>query len=183
MPDKATADWSIERVEEMRIGAERDREIAALLDHAFENDYKGRSFYENRQHCRLLAVLGTRIIGHVGLSFRAVRLGDELMDIIGLGDVAVHSDFRDAGIGTALVEASLDEARTVGVDFAVLFGVRQLYERAGFRSAQNTVIHCEMLGARTKDVVRNENSYLKVCELTSKPWNPDLPLDVAGFAF
>ena len=54
-----------------------------------------------------------------------------------LGPIAVHPDFRCQGLGGALVERSLDDAKRLGHRAVMLVGDAPYYERFGF-SAQAT---------------------------------------------
>lgn len=49
-----------------------------------------------------------------------------------LGPIAVHPDFRCRGLGGALVERSLDEAKRLGHRAVILVGDAPYYERFGF---------------------------------------------------
>ena len=52
-----------------------------------------------------------------------------------LGPIAVHPDFRCQGLGGALVERSLDEAKRLGHRAVMLVGDAPYYERFGFSAA------------------------------------------------
>jgi RimJ/RimL family protein N-acetyltransferase len=58
---------------------------------------------------------------------------------VGVLGISVHRDFRDRGLGTALLETVLDEARSLGLRivwltvFATNDRARHVYEKVGFR--------------------------------------------------
>ena len=174
----------IERIEEMRLEAEDDDEIAALIETCFtESDFGGRSFFQNRPHVRLIRRERGRIVGHLGLSFRAIRLGDALVNVGGIGDVAVHPDARGRKFGTALVEATIEAAQESTASFLLLFGTRSLYAAAGFEKAGNDVTVTQMQGARTRGIETWAAKALMVLPLRDAAWDPGAPVDLMGFPF
>ena len=48
------------------------------------------------------------VLGHLALGLRAVRLGEELLDVIGIAEVGVDKAHRGQGIARALMEAALE---------------------------------------------------------------------------
>ena len=174
---------AIERIEELRLSDAQERGIAALLAECMSADYEGRSYFQNRAHCRFIVEDGGTIIGHLGISYRAIRMGDELVDIVGIGEVAVTENHRHQGIGGQLLDAALEEGRTARADFAALFGEKSLYAGTGFVHAPNRLTASEMGGVRTGDIVREPNSYFMVKRLGEREWDADVPIDLAGFPF
>ena len=174
---------TVDRVEELRLSHEADGQIGALLALCYRTDFEGRSFYQNRHHCRFMVRSGAQLIGHLAVCYRAVRLGDEPVDIIGIGEVAVHPDFRRRGICAAMLDAAIDDASHSIAEFALLFGEASIYSGAGFVSAQNSVTTTEMRGAQTLRVETKVSPHLMVRPLTDRTWDFKAPLDLAGFSF
>jgi putative acetyltransferase len=54
---------------------------------------------------------------------------------LGLAPVAVHPDFQNVGIGSALIRAGLAECRRLGIPWVVLLGHETYYPRFGFAPA------------------------------------------------
>ena len=145
----------LQRHEELRLPADVESDIAALLALCFTDaDFGGRSYFQNRHHLRFCLYEGDALAGHLALVYRAVRLGDRRLDIVGLAEVAVHPGHRRKGVASTLVQAALDEGRAARADAALLFGDEPLYTRAGFRTVQNRITLIEMEGARTGITVR-----------------------------
>ncbi|SMX32162.1 GNAT family N-acetyltransferase [Maliponia aquimaris] len=169
----------IEAIPEHVLTEADETQIAALLRQCFPTNFGGRSFYQQRPTLRLVWREGG-ILGHVALFCRAVRLDGELTDILGLGDIATDPQARGWGIGTALVQRALE---TGSAPFAVLFGARTLYDRAGFKPVANPYLHVDMTGARTQAVVRRNSQFLKVRARADRPWPEGAEVDFLGSLF
>jgi len=76
-----------------------------------------------------IARVGTLLVGSVRLS--PIRIGGTPAII--LGPLAVEPAFAGRGIGTALLMASLDAARTGGHNLVMLVGDEPFYGKVGFR--------------------------------------------------
>ena len=74
------------------------------------------------------ARIGTLLVGSVRLT--PIRVGEA--PALLLGPLTVEPPFRDRGIGFALIERALAEARAQGHRLAVLVGDEPYYGRAGF---------------------------------------------------
>ena len=173
----------ITRHEETRLTAGLEAEITDLLARCFPTDFGGRSFFQNRHHARLVAREGEVLVGHLAVCFRAVRLGEELLDAAGFAEVAVDPAFRGRGVGAALIAAGLEEARAARAAVALLFGERSLYAAAGFAAAGNPVTRTDTPGARTGETLRGPHPCLRVHPLNGRAWNDAATLDLAGFVF
>ena len=75
------------------------------------------------------ARIGTLLVGSVRLT--PVRIGDT--PALLLGPLTVEPPFSARGIGLALIERALDEARGQGHRLSVLVGDEPYYARAGFK--------------------------------------------------
>ena len=174
---------SIERIEEIRLSRVDDQNIADLLAEAFAENFGSRSYYQNRHHIRLVQRSGSRIVGHIALCFRDVRLGRTLVPIVGLAEVATAPDFQGQGIATRLLQATFDEARQSSAQFILLFGDRPIYAGNGFASYRNPVTYLELDGAITRGVKFSRDHDLMVFPLTEKPWDSNAALDILGHKF
>jgi predicted N-acetyltransferase YhbS len=75
------------------------------------------------------ARIGTLLVGSVRLT--PIRIGET--PALLLGPLTVEPPFRDRGIGFALIERALAEARTQGHRLALLVGDEPYYGRSGFK--------------------------------------------------
>ena len=173
----------VERIEEMRLIAPDERQIAALLEAAFATDFGGKSFFQQRQHVRLVVRADGQIVGHMGLCFRAVRLGGTLVDIVGLGDVAAHPGYRGKGIASTLMKAAIAEAKQTQAAFFVLFGDRPIYAGHGFENVAGRVRYIDLAGAQTGTVKEDHHPDLMVLPLMAQTWTTGQTLDLVGHSF
>jgi predicted N-acetyltransferase YhbS len=87
---------------------------------------------EEVSHCLDLsftARVGTLLVGSVRLSPIVIGTTPALL----LGPLTVEPPFRDRGIGQALIERALHEARAKGHRLVVLVGDEPFYGKAGFK--------------------------------------------------
>jgi predicted N-acetyltransferase YhbS len=75
------------------------------------------------------ARIGTLLVGSVRLS--PIRVGET--PALLLGPLTVEPPFRDRGIGLALIERALKEAKAKGHRLVVLVGDEPYYARCGFK--------------------------------------------------
>lgn len=78
----------VEAIPKWQFSPADETEIAGLLARCFPTDFSGRSFFQQRHHLRLVIRAQGRIVGHMALLFRAIRLGETLVNIAGLAEVA-----------------------------------------------------------------------------------------------
>jgi predicted N-acetyltransferase YhbS len=87
---------------------------------------------EQVAHCLDLsftARIGTLLVGSVQLT--PIRIGETAALL--LGPLTIEPPFRERGIGQALIERALAQARAKGHRLAVLVGDEAYYAKAGFR--------------------------------------------------
>jgi putative acetyltransferase len=86
----------------------------------------------------LVAMHGDDVVGHVAVS--PVTMSDGTPLWYGLGPVSVEPAFQGRGVGLALVNAALEQARSLGAAGCVVLGEPGYYGRFGFRSRQGPVL-------------------------------------------
>lgn len=158
--------------------------IARLLARCFSTDFGGRSFFQTRHSWRHVLRHDDAIVAHLAVQLRAVRLGDDLVTIAGIADVATDPDYRGQGHAAALLQAAIAAARQSPADFVLLFGTAKLYPAAGFRPIANPLTYVDLTGARTgalNDAKVEE--HLQVLALTDRTWDGTKPLDLLGGLF
>ena len=173
----------IERVPEWQLTTADDRGIGDLLDRAFREDFGGRSYYKQRHHLRLLHREDERILAHMGLAYRTIRLGDQLVDICGLADVATAPETRGRGLASGLLAEAIAFARESPADFFVLFGDRPMYAGHGFRPAPNRMRFVAIHEFRLIDVREDFDDGLMVLPVGDLDWDDAAPVDLLGPMF
>ena len=173
----------IERIEEMRISGADEAAIGRMLDAAFDADYDGRSYYQQRHHVRFIVRNGIEIVGHMALCLRAIRMGDALVQTAGLAEVATHPDHRGKGIASALMQAVISESKASPADFLVLFGDEALYAGVGCVSVPNKTISTSYHTVRTGPLEQRQGDKLMVMQLRDRLWDNSAIVDLVGHAF
>jgi len=84
----------------------------------------------------LVAESDGRIIGHVLFSPITIETADRPVATLSLAPVAVHPDFQRRGVGSALVRAGLEAARSLGRTSVIVLGHAEYYPRFGFVPAR-----------------------------------------------
>jgi predicted N-acetyltransferase YhbS len=172
----------IERIDEVRLAAADDAAIAALLTRAFGEAFGGNSFHQQRHHIRFVA-RDPDIIGHCALTYRAIRVAGEMVNIMGLAEVATDPGHRGRGIASALVQAAIAEAKLSPAPFLLLFGDAKLYAAAGFRPVRHKLRSVAMYWARTLRTQSRQSDSLMVLPLTDAQWPDVADIDMLGHLF
>ena len=76
-----------------------------------------------------------KIVGHINYSRGSIDYGDEKVDAVVLGPLAIHRDYQNQGLGSELIEYTLNLAENDGIPFVVVIGDENYYRRFGFVSA------------------------------------------------
>lgn len=161
-----------------------DAAIARLLASCFTTDFGGRSFFQTRHSWRHILRHEGQVIAHLAVQLRAVRLGEDLLTIAGIADVATHPDHRGRGHAAALLQAALTTARQSPARHVLLFGTAKLYPAAGFGAIRNPLTYIDLTGARSGYLHRDRpEDHLQVLDLADTPWDESKPLDLLGGLF
>ena len=159
----------IEKIPEWHLSSQDHTEIASLLARCFTTDFGGRSFFTQPHHLRLIHRQGP-IIAHMALLLRSVQLGDRLVTIAGLAEVATEPANRGQGLAATLLQAAIAEARTSRAEYLLLFGTAKLYTAAGFRNIPN-------------QIAQISDTSLMMLPVKDRPWPDTAPLDLKGPSF
>jgi predicted N-acetyltransferase YhbS len=109
--------------------------IERLHERTFGPGRYARTAYRLREHVAhglglsFTARIGTLLVGSVRLS--PVRIGETKALL--LGPLTVEPPFRERGVGQALIERALEEARAKGHRLVVLVGDEPYYGKCGFK--------------------------------------------------
>ncbi len=175
---KLTAHSAAESADSVRNAA-----IADLLDTCFDSVHGGRTYYKQVPHECLLVWSGSDLIGHVGMDFRMVRVGEAILPILGIIDLCVTPPARRQGIGAALLQRAEERAKAQSFSLAMADDQR-LYHRTGYSllpAASVTFLAIDEL--RSHSVIRRDLSDIfMVKQLGGDAW-PDGQIDLLGYLF
>jgi predicted N-acetyltransferase YhbS len=175
---------TLETIAERLLTPTDESEIAALLARCFTTDFGGRSFFQTRHSWRHIVRQDGRVVAHLAVQLRAVRLGEQLLTIAGIADVATDPDWRGRGMAARLLQAALAQARQSPASHVLLFGTAGLYPAAGFRPISNPIRYLDLSGARSNALCHQAAAeHLQVLDLTEQPWSDAEGLDLLGGLF
>ncbi|MBI2928604.1 MAG: N-acetyltransferase [Verrucomicrobia bacterium] len=121
-------------------------EIRRVLVAAFGGDAEARLVEALRNHAALVASLvacaAGEIVGHLAFSPMHADGQPDRRDLLGLAPVAVHPQWQQRGIGSALLRTGLDECRRRAVAAVFVLGDPEFYSRFGFRSGHVGGLSC-----------------------------------------
>ncbi len=83
----------------------------------------------------LVAEQDGAVVGHLMLSWLPTRVEGHLLRVVALAPVAVLPERQRQGIGSRLVEASIEAARALNVEAIIVLGHPRFYPRFGFSAA------------------------------------------------
>jgi len=126
-----------ETVLEWELGDEAQLDIVALLEACFPGVFEGRTYFKQVPGLRVLAYEDGVLIGHLALEHRVVRVGDAVLRILGIVDLAVVEASRGRGVGAGLLGQAEEIARRAGIGFLVAMADRHdLYLAQGFHGLE-----------------------------------------------
>jgi len=117
-PETADDALAIERLHERTFGPGRVAKTA----------YRIREGVEHQPELSFTARIGTLLVGSVRLT--PIRIG--ATKALLLGPLTIEPPFRDRGIGKALIDRALAEAKAKGHHLVVLVGDEPYYSKSGF---------------------------------------------------
>jgi predicted N-acetyltransferase YhbS len=119
LPETAADAAAIDRLHERTFGPGRYAKTA----------YRLREQADHRLDVSFTARTGTLLVGSVRLT--PVRIG--AVKALLLGPLTVEPAFRERGVGQALIERALAEARAKGEKLVILVGDEPYYGKCGFK--------------------------------------------------
>jgi len=119
LPETTADAPAIERLHERTFGPGRYAKTA----------YRLREQADHRLDVSFTARTGTLLVGSVRLT--PIRIGEAKALL--LGPLTVEPAFRERGVGQALIERALSEARAKGDKLVILVGDEPYYGKCGFK--------------------------------------------------
>ena len=90
-----------------------------------------------------VAVIDDRVVGHLFFSLVTIEARDRSWPAIGLAPLSVLPEYQRQGIGTALMNAGLEECRQLGHERVIVLGHPAYYPRFGFERASHYGVRFE----------------------------------------
>jgi putative acetyltransferase len=84
----------------------------------------------------LVAVEDEQVVGHILFTPAIIESADRVWPALGLAPLAVLPECQRQGIGTALMQAGLEECRQLGYERIIVLGHTGYYPRFGFVPAR-----------------------------------------------
>ncbi len=91
----------------------------------------------------LVAVIDDRVVGHIFFTPIEIVSPDRSWPGLGLAPLAVLPEYQRRGIGSALMDAGLEECRQLGCERIIVLGHPAYYPRFGFERASQYGVRFE----------------------------------------
>ena len=157
-------------------------EVDALLNDAFPDGAPNeRSAYYARHGVPTTSMLlrdGGRVVGHLAIYERDIKIGEEALRVGLLGEIAIAADRRGAGLARRLVRRAHEHLRARSIPFSILFAFApRVYLSSGYKLMQNQTRFIDADG-HSKTLLYRGSMY---AELLGRPW-PNQSIDLCGTA-
>eukprot|EP01031_Cornospumella_fuschlensis_P000676 gene676-855_t len=85
----------------------------------------------------LVACQGDRVVGKIAYTeAKIVNEEDEIHRVLSFGPVAVAKEVQRTGIGSQLINYTIERAKTMGYKAVIIYGDPRYYRRFGFRCGE-----------------------------------------------
>lgn len=170
-------------IPEIDLSFEQQNEIQALRNQAFPDHQAPRTYYKQLPHLRALQFRGDALVGQLGLDYRAVKVGNEVVKVLGIIDFCVDENERGKGTGTQMLSELHRYASERAVDFIVLISdLESFYTRNGFQRKEGMSSWLRIHEHTNFGVAVDHVDDLYVKALGNKVW-PEGHLDWLGYMF
>ena len=143
----------------VRLARPQDRDVSIEVERAaFESETEPAIVVATRDEEGSFAFVAEedgRVVGHVQLS----RAWAGAAPIVALGPIGVLPERQGRGIGRALIEAAVAEARGRGEGAVILLGDPALYPRFGFEPASRFGLRNPFAGSQSDGFVITEEDF------------------------
>jgi len=112
-------------------------------------DYQTLDPHYRPEHSRLIKVDG-RIVSHVSIIEKSMRIGRGVVKVAGIGDVFTHPEHRGKSYSRILMEDALAYMRQHDYPLSMLYGIPHYYHKFGYIEAMGTYsafVHVKYLEA------------------------------------
>lgn len=159
-------------------------QITRLRNICFPETKVERSYYKQLPHFRYLAFENDLLIGHMGVDYRVISVGNCIFKIFGVIDLCVIPTHRNQGIATKILNLLSELAKEKYIDFIFLVADnKKVYLKNGFEVVSN---YCSWLRI---DEHKNYGVAFEIIEdefmikqIGIKTWCNE-PIDLLGYMF
>lgn len=178
-------EYMIEHLAETSIDMATESELAKLLDSCFPDTFEGRTYFKQLPHARLLHRQDGQICGQLGLDFRVIRVGDEIIRILGVIDLCVTPSLRLQRRATTMLDRVAAIAEQARADFQILFADNPaLYRRNGYKIVKPAQVSWLAIEDRkTYGVIERDMTGILMARPTSSRSFPRGTIDLLGYLF
>ncbi|MCG5225657.1 GNAT family N-acetyltransferase [Acinetobacter pittii] len=127
-------DKDIEAIEKLTKAAFQNAEHTSHTEHFIVNSLRTHG----QLTVSLVATEDSAIVGHVAIS--PVQISSGETGWYGLGPISVHPNKQGLGIGTLLMNKSLEKLKNLGAKGCVLLGDPNYYSRFGFKNYPELIL-------------------------------------------
>ena len=174
----------IQRIEEFKVNKKQHLEISELLKLCFSSYPADRSFYKQFPSFRFLVFEEKKLIAHLAIIHRIIKVGEESVVIFGVSDLCVHPDFQHKKIASVLLEELESLGKKHKIDFITLIAQEQkFYKKNGFQAVNNDcrwliINEIQSLGLAQRSL----DNALMIKPLSEKNWGDGM-VDFQGSLF
>lgn len=131
---------SIQFINEFEIDLHVSQQINQLLQASFPYvHYEKRIYFKQLPHYRILAYQKNKIIGQLGIDYRAMLMNNTIIKVWGLIDLCIDADYKRKGIAKCLLNEALEKANANKENIDFIFCVTDVpdfYLKNNFNVAQ-----------------------------------------------
>jgi len=170
--------------QEYEIPTQWHEELTNLKSRCFPNHQHDRSYYKQLPHFRFICTDNGKIVGHIGVDHRVIRVADEIFRIFGLIDVCVDEQYRNKSIATSMIEKVFALGQETGIDFLFLIASdHRVYEKNKFQVVNELCSWLRIHDHRNYGVaVENLEQEIMIRKVGNRDW-PKGPIDLLGYVF
>lgn len=173
-------------IPEYALSREDRQQVADLVQRVFpEDEYRGRAYFKQHAHARILLREKGVLVGQVGLDYRTMTVNKQPVNVLGLIDVIVEPNLQGQRIGSRLL-AEVDRVAEMyqhNIDALFLVAERHsFYARAGYRLITQTATWLQ-IDQHTNYGMKTErfDQYFMVKEMGDFVWPNEADLDMLGY--
>ena len=165
------------------VNPEQEAKLANLLELCFDGAHEGRTYFKQMPQRRLCAWQDTDLIGHVGIEYRIIHVGDQLLSVVGIVDLCVAPHARRTGLGASLLDRAEHTGRGQSFALAMADDTR-LYDTQGYQRVNDALVTFLAIDdLRSHSLIERDCSDFFMCKPLSEMQWPRGSIDMLGYLF